>query len=429
VINQNNILSEVTRVREIMGLREQRKKTIITNTIKSDVDVPIPPIKGNYGVGESNPTKFIVESVDTIMNSLPQKAKNMLVEGELQLVQITVKAGASNYWDSTTGPTQFDHEIVGDEYIPTTDGKGKGLSKDGYDLNMELAELRASTYIEKVKPLLEAEGVVVGDKLSQIPQGMVVYTGGKNDKPTCTTDCGQVLILTLSFIYTNTIEKTIDVCLPEIQITIGVQGVAVDEHECDEAIFKVSVNGAKIGIANLNNGVLDRYIDGGGWSKMKNTWPKRQLGALQGKAQESWYSNLPGRKSPGRETDKVQGGVRSWTTMIDTEDEKFNWGKENILEITPLVFNKGKKSYVKLKDGTEVQLCGPQAGFRPCGSHSEVPKVTIKNTPETAGQFATVYDAQPNIGKLTFGSTETTELLRLDNCGVPIETETVSTEG
>ena len=60
MINQNNILSEVTRVREIMGLREQRKKTIITNTIKSDVDVPIPPIKGNYGVGESNPTKFIV---------------------------------------------------------------------------------------------------------------------------------------------------------------------------------------------------------------------------------------------------------------------------------------------------------------------------------------------------------------------------------
>ena len=225
--------------------------------------------------------------------------------------------------------------------------------------------------------------------------------------------------------YTDVIEQFKETCEPGIEITIAVQGVGVDEHECDEAIFKVSVNGAKIGTANLNNGVLDRYIEGGGWNKMKGIWPKEQLGAMQGGIMQSWYSMLPGRKSPGRKTDGAQGGKRSWTTMIDTEDEKFNWGEENILEITPLVFNKGKKSYVKVKSVGDVQLCGPQAGFRPCGSHSEVPKVTIKNTP-VEGQLTTVYDTQPNIGKLTFGSTDTTELLRMDDCGVPIEVVEVS---
>jgi hypothetical protein len=425
---EKNILSEINRTREIMGLSEQRKETIITDVIKSDVDVPIPPIKGKYGAGSSDPSKFIKGSVVSIMSSLPQKAKDKLDEGKLKLVQITVKAGASNYWDKTTGPTQFDHEIVGNDYEPTTDGKGQGLSKDGYDLNMELAELRASTYIEELGPLLKETGVIVGDKLSKIPQGMVVNTGGKNDDPECTTDCGQVLILTLSFIYTDTIEKTIDVCLPEVQISVGVLGTDVDGHECDEAIFKVSVNGVKIGVANLNNGTFDRYAyerkKGTSWSNAG--WPTRTAGPLQGKYHEQPYFKLPGQWSKKRTTDGKLGGIRTWTTTIDTENEKYNWGDENILEITPLVKQRGGgESHI---NNTLLCTKNTYGGSRPCGSHSEVPNVTIKNTPETAGKFNTVYEDQPNIS-LTIGSTDTTELLRLDKCGVPIKTETASTEG
>ena len=380
---KTNILSEIARVREIMGLREQRKETIITDTIKSDVDVPIPPIKGKYDVGDSDPSEFIKDSVVSIISSLPQKAKDKLDEGKLQLVQITVKAGASNYWDRTTGPTQYDHEIVGDDYVPTTDGKGEGLSEDGYEFNMELAELRASTYIEEVKPLLEEAGVIVGDKLSKIPQGMVVYTGGKNDKPTCTTDCGQVLILTLSFIYTDTIEKTIDVCLPEIEISVGVLGQADDNHVCDEAIFKVSVNGEKIGVANLNNGDFDTFAyklkDGVRWDHAG--WPYDTAGPLRDKYHMAPYQKIKGQNSKKRTTDGKKGGVRTWTTIIDTKNEKYNWGDVNKLTITPLVKTQGSMSYIG-----KTLLCAPPRkeqgvflqgtygdGGRPCGSHSEVP--------------------------------------------------------
>jgi len=417
---KKNILSEVNRTREIMGLPivEQRKTTIITDTIKSDVDVPIPPIKGKYSVGDSNPSEFIVESVNTIINSLPPVAKDKLDKGKLQLVQITVRAGASNYWDKTTGPTQFDHEIVGDKYEPTTDGKGPELSEDGYNLNLELAELRASTYIEEIEPLLEGEGVLVGDKLSKIPQGMVVDTGGKNDKDTCTTDCGQVLILTLSFIYTDTIEKTIDVCLPEIKITIGSKGKA-DGHECDEAVFKVSVNGTKIGVANLNNTGLDLE-----WDTKKGPW-------IRGNAHAKGIRAMNNKWKKGRFTDGKFGGERSWTGVIDTTNPELNWGEDNTLTMTSLV--KTKNGMSTIADGI---VCPEDSrgrigrgGYKnqKCGSHTEVPYVIIQNTPVTEGEFVSVYDDTPNIDSVR-GSMKTTLLLNLDKCGMPIVDVTASIE-
>ena len=176
---RKNIIEDIGRVREIMGLREQRKETIITK-IPFDVQVPIPTIKGNYATGKSDPSRFIKKSINTIIKAINNTpgAADKLVSGDLQLIGINVKAGASNYWDTKTGPTQFDHKIVGDEYKPTTDGKGQGLSEDGYELNLGLAKLRASTYIQKIKPLLADLNIDISDKLSEVPEGMVVYTGG-----------------------------------------------------------------------------------------------------------------------------------------------------------------------------------------------------------------------------------------------------------
>jgi len=77
----------------------------------------------------------------------------------------------------------------------------------------------------------------------------VVNTGGKIDSAGCAPNCGQVLILTLSFVYTDKEEFVETKCLPEILIAIGTAGQQ-DGHICDEAIFSVRVNGAEIGIAN-----------------------------------------------------------------------------------------------------------------------------------------------------------------------------------
>ena len=62
---KNNILLEVKRVKEIMGLHEQRINTIITRE-EWDVPVPVPAIKGTYPPGDSDPSAFIGEALVTI---------------------------------------------------------------------------------------------------------------------------------------------------------------------------------------------------------------------------------------------------------------------------------------------------------------------------------------------------------------------------
>ena len=431
---KKNVISEVNRVLEIMGLEilsEQRTIEKVIDIKKFDVQVPVPPIKGKYSAGQSDPAAFLQESVNTIIqaiNDVPG-ASTKLEEGKLRLVEISVKAGASNYWPKH-GATQFDHLMAGEggylQYVPkenvlSYEGKEDWdtLSKEGYTLNLNLAKLRASTYIDEITPLLDGiEGLSISDELSKVPEAMVVNTGGKNDDSNC-TECGQVLILTLSFVYTDIKEFTETTCLPEIQISISVKGYGVDGHQCDEAVFKVTVNGVEIGVANLNNAQYD-ILSGAKWHDKYHMAAIKKVNAIE---------------SDKRYSDGKLGGERSWTTMIDTTNPDLNWGENNVLSIKSLVVTKNGTSTIKGYGGMSM-VCSERGGYGRgaqgkgvCGVHVEVPFVTIKNTPEVEGQLETVYDAQPNIALAgTRGSMKTTELLTLDNCGVPIQT-TVSTEG
>ena len=424
---QKGILLEIKRVKEIMGLQEQRIVTDIIDRREFDVTVPIPRIEGTYLPGKSDPSSFIGEAKDIILQSINNTpgAADKFLEGQLQLVDITVNAGASNVWSSKDEATNYD---VNNNYEPTESGMESGLDSRGYEKNLTLAKQRASRFIDEITVLLQNNGIDVSEQLSKVPNAVVVDTGGELDGERDRSEYpnpGQVLFLDLSFNYLDVEEKIQVTCLPEIKISVGVLGVNTDGHDCDEAIFKVTVNGAKLGVANLNNGAFDIFAykinSGVPWNHAG--WPRNIAGTLQGKGHMAPYMSLPGQWTEKRTTDGKKGGVRTWTTTIDTSNKKYNWGEDNVLEITPLVKVRGGNSEVN-----GAMLC--RKGMyrdRSCGSHSEVPNVVIQNTPETAGQFVTIYDDQPNI-QMPIGSTDTTELLRLDKCGVPIGSGVIAGE-
>jgi hypothetical protein len=424
---QKGILLEINRVREIMGLQEQRIVTDVVDRTEFDVTVPIPRIEGTYQPGDSDPLSFIGEAESIILQSINNTpgAADKFLEGQLQLVDITVNAGASNVWSSKDGATNYD---VNNNYKPTESGMESGLDSRGYEKNLKLAKQRASRFIDEITVLLRNNGIDVSEQLSKSPNAVVVDTGGKLDGDRVESEYpnpGQVLFLDLSFNYLDVEEKIQVTCLPEIKISVGVLGVNTDGHDCDEAIFKVTVNGAKLGVANLNNGAFDVFAyklnSGIPWNQAG--WPKNIVGPLQGKYQMAPYLKLPGQNTKKRTTDGKKGGVRTWTTTIDTNDKKYNWGEDNVLEITPLVKVKGGNSEV----GGAIVCRKGMYRDRSCGSHSEVPNVVIQNTPESEGQFVTIYDDQPNI-QMPIGSTQTTKLLSLDKCGVPIVSSDIAGE-
>jgi len=416
---KNNILLEVKRVKEIMGLYEQRIKTIVTSE-EWDVPVPVPRIKGTYRPGDSDPSAFIGEALVTILQAIQEVpgAREKLKTGELQLKHITVEAGASNVWDTKDGATNYD---VDNDYKPTTEGQNPNLNKDGYEKNVKLAKNRASRFIDEISPLLAGENINISQELSKAPAGVVVDTGGKLDGDRIRSEYpnpGQVLYTTLGFVYTDKEEFVESECLPEVKIIIGTRGKQ-DGHICDEAVFKVSVNGTQIGIANLNNAGADLAPNDGGRAF--------GMGNLAGgKAQLNGFKNIPGRKSKKRYSENDFGGWREWETMINTTNPELNWGESNKLTITPLV-QSGTERGGKTSSYDGWEVCNEYRGFGPkrggkikCGSHTEVPYVKIENTPEIQGKFVRVYGKYPNV-KLGYGDMSTVTLLTLNECGVPVE--------
>ena len=292
---KKNILSEVNRTREIMGLvREQEMKYI--RKVVSDIDIEIPlRFEYKYPTGIDDPTPFIGTVTKSIIDKIEEDAQHaaLLKDGKLKLDSINVKAGASNYWNKPMIP-EIGNAFVEDDnktLVEVTDERWEELAeKDGYSgkwqdwlelkksgdnsgdfftedkkyvaKNKDLAHRRANKFIEGIIPLFKDEKIDVS-KLSKTPEGFIIDTGGAVDDDNDDIKApkkGQALIITLLFSFIEKIYEVTEECLVHLKCTIGYYtNRGQHNHYCDEAIFDVKMNGISLGIANLNNGALDVF--------------------------------------------------------------------------------------------------------------------------------------------------------------------------
>jgi hypothetical protein len=237
-------------------------------------------------------------------------------------------------------------------------------------------------------------------------------------------------------------------CLLGMEITIGYyQGKNTANHECDEAIFEIRMNGVALGIVNLNNSTLDMGIDyvRNNFQKKQTNYEKtvsefeRLLAAGVYKERErkkmvpekpviEWPQSMRLRASQlgyktiepfievlenvnnsfkeyGRKTDGKPGGNRSQTFILDGAKAKSiidnSPSDKIILSIIPLVSKDGKYKI-----------------FYQTGTHADTPWVTINS----GKSKKTLFDGEPNLN-LKRGATTETVLLQTDLCGNPIKTQ------
>lgn len=235
-------------------------------------------------------------------------------------------------------------------------------------------------------------------------------------------------------------------CLVGMEITIGYyQGQNKANHECDEAIFDLRMNGISLGVVNLNNSSLDmgtdyaknnlqrkqtnyektvsefeRLLAAGTYKERDRKkyvpkqptidWPQSfrlQASKLGYKTVEPFVEALQtindSFKQYGRKSDGKSGGNRSQTFILDGAKAKTiidnSPSDKIVLSIVPLV----------TKDGNYKI-------FYQTGTHADTPWVTIQSKKSAKPLF----DGEPNVG-MGRGSTKETVLLQTDLCGNPIQ--------
>lgn len=235
-------------------------------------------------------------------------------------------------------------------------------------------------------------------------------------------------------------------CLVGMEITIGYYaGKNRSQHECDEAIFELRMNGVSLGIVNLNNSSLDmgydyvmnrykkdqerydksvsefeRLVASGVYKERERKkilpsetpTPKWPL-VFRQRASEMGYETVEpfidelnkinnSFKEYGRKSDGKSGGNRSQTFILDGARAKSiidnSPSDKIVLSIIPLVSKDGKYKI-----------------FYKTGTHADTPWVTIKSRKSETPLF----NGEPNIG-MKRGSTAETILLTTDLCGNPI---------
>ena len=235
-------------------------------------------------------------------------------------------------------------------------------------------------------------------------------------------------------------------CLVGMEITIGYYaGMNKSQHQCDEAIFELRMNGVPLGVVNLNNSSLDMGYDYvmNRYKKDQEAYEKRVANferllaagvykererkkilpsetpsvkwplAITRRASEMGYKTVEpfietlqaindSFKQYGRQTDGRSGGNRAQTFILDGAKAKTiidnSPSDKIVLSIIPLV----------TKDG-DYKI------FYQTGTHADTPWVTIKSKKSTEPLF----NGEPNVG-MGRGSTKETILLQTDLCGNPI---------
>lgn len=239
-------------------------------------------------------------------------------------------------------------------------------------------------------------------------------------------------------------------CIVGLEVTIGYYaGKNKSQHQCDEAIFELKMNGVSLGIVNLNNSSLDmgydyvmnrykkdqesyekrvanfeRLLAAGVYKERERKkilpsetptvkWPlyiTRRASEMGYKTVEPFIEELNkvnnSFKEYGRKSDGKSGGNRSQTFVLDGSKAKSiidNAPSDKImLSIIPLISKDGKYKI-----------------FYGSGTHADTPWVTIINRKVDK----TLYDGEPNIG-MKRGSTQETVLLTTDLCGNPLTQKT-----
>lgn len=265
------------------------------------------------------------------------------------------------------------------------------------------------TFLTQYFEGLVSKGAI--DKMPSLPNpvtkiGSTPYKKGSNDLKD-----KQKLYQQEQFVRAIVSAKKDYECLVGMEITIGYfNGKSSSNHQCDEAIFELRMNGVSIGEVNLNNSTLDLMNVNIPKTSTRYEFLQRTYGPL---ATRHGYENIEqffdgiisvnkAFAGYGRKTDGQSGGSRSQTFILDGNRAKSiidnSPSDKIVLSIVPLV---GPNSKYKL--------------FHAKGSHADTPWVTIKSKKYPNPLF----NGEPNVG-MKRGSTAETILLQTDLCGVPL---------
>ena len=271
-----NILSEVARVREIMGLQNiteqnnaQIGKTVVIHSGKDEDPIQIIIDRAaKYDVLDDAAENVAGPFIDEVIAKLSGKFDNDLqkaIDSGVTLTKAKIRSGASNFYSrgSTESNVTNDRLTQSPEDQDVKYKKGSKPYKD----NLELAKRRGTNFLTYIKAELEKKGVNNLDSLeSEDIESVIVDTGGVIDKNRVESDYpnpGQFITMDLIFDKPGKAGEIITECLVDMTILIGYYATADGNlsdgltssapHRCDSAIFDVFLNNEKVFTANLNN--------------------------------------------------------------------------------------------------------------------------------------------------------------------------------
>jgi hypothetical protein len=399
---ERNILSEVNRVREIMGLElvtEQDTPHEVGDKVdgqifKGYITKPVAETfneLGMYTVNSDDPSKFLDRFVKGIIDTITKDPlmKKSLDAGTLQLAKATIRSGASNWYGTPLKP-EVDNKYEGTpnadyytnpEWFPEGYEALSGPETQNWIDNKDLALRRSTKFLAALKEALLANDppIKIFPAIEETVTSTIVDTGGLTDeKCRKDTNCkehhpnpGQFVDADLAFAY-NEVEEVwedFENCVGGMQITIA---------------YMVPVN------------TYNKWLDRGKWSTKKKRWKKKMRKVIeQSQALQAEY-NLPTSSkahccSNARFRLKVNGKKIGVVNLNNTGDFP-NLCGARVSTIT--VTAEDAKSFAANSPDKllTLSLKGLQSG-----THSEVPLVKVVN-----GRGQTIFNGEPGLGGLNF---------------------------